>query len=189
MKNRDWIALAAGAVLLLAASFCAGRLTAPRQPMEARPKSILHAHFSPKGGCEAEAVRVIGEAKKHIYVQAYAFTSQPIAQALVDAHKRGVKVEVCADEAFSHHSRSLTGFLADHGVGVWLDGQHPIAHSKTIVVDGHTVITGSFNFTESAEARNLENMWTIEDRDAAAKLEQNFSEHQGHSVRQLVVKQ
>ena len=42
--------------------------------------------FSPKGGCTNAIVRQINAAKTSILVQAYSFTSTPIAKALVEAH-------------------------------------------------------------------------------------------------------
>ena len=49
--------------------------------------------FSPKGGCTEAIIKEIDRAKTEILVQAYLFTSAPIAKALVNAHKRGVKVQ------------------------------------------------------------------------------------------------
>jgi len=54
----------------------------------------LHSYFSPKGGCTQAVVDVLNSAKKSVRVQAYSFTSAPIARALVDAKKRGIDVQV-----------------------------------------------------------------------------------------------
>ena len=55
--------------------------------------------FSPKGGCTEAIVSQIDKAKTEILVQAYSFTSAPIAKALLNAHKRGIKVEVILDKS------------------------------------------------------------------------------------------
>lgn len=47
--------------------------------------------FSPKGGCTEAIISEIDQANTEILVQAYSFTSAPIAKALVAAHKRGAK--------------------------------------------------------------------------------------------------
>jgi len=57
----------------------------------------LEVAFSPHGGCTALVVKVINSTKHSIRVLAYSFTSAPIAKALVDAHKRGVDVQVVVD--------------------------------------------------------------------------------------------
>ncbi len=61
--------------------------------------ATIQAYFSPNGGCTEAVVEALGQAKSTVKVQAYSFTSVPIATALVDAHKRGVQVEVLLDKS------------------------------------------------------------------------------------------
>jgi phosphatidylserine/phosphatidylglycerophosphate/cardiolipin synthase-like enzyme len=68
----------------------------------------IEAFFSPRGGATEAVVRELGNAKQKIHVQAYSFTSAPIAKALVDAHKRGVKVTVVLDRRSTGSSRITT---------------------------------------------------------------------------------
>lgn len=56
-------------------------------------------YFSPNGGGTQAIINEIASAKVQILVQAYSFTSAPIAKTLVDAHKRGVKVEALLDKS------------------------------------------------------------------------------------------
>jgi hypothetical protein len=44
-------------------------------------------YFSPKGGCTEAIVKNLDQAERYVLVQAYSFTSKPIAEALVNAHK------------------------------------------------------------------------------------------------------
>jgi phosphatidylserine/phosphatidylglycerophosphate/cardiolipin synthase-like enzyme len=90
-------------------------------------------------------------------VQAYSFTSAPIAKALLNAHKRGVKVEVILDRSQKTQKYSSATFLYNVGIPVKIDAQHTIAHNKVMIIDGETVITGSFNFTKPADENNAEN--------------------------------
>jgi phosphatidylserine/phosphatidylglycerophosphate/cardiolipin synthase-like enzyme len=55
--------------------------------------------FTPGGHCTDAIVQALGHAKRTILVQAYSFTSAPIAKALLDAHKRGVQVQVILDKS------------------------------------------------------------------------------------------
>ena len=71
--------------------------------------------------------------------------------------------------------------LAAAGIPVKIDAVHRIAHNKVMVIDGETVITGSFNFTEAAELRNAENVFIVWDRAAAEKYLENWRVHEGHS--------
>ena len=77
------------------------------------------------------------------------------------AHKRGIKVEVILDRSQRTQKYSSAAFLYNVGIPVKIDAQHAIAHNKVMVIDGETVITGSFNFTKAAEERNAENLLII----------------------------
>ena len=135
-------------------------------------------YFSPKGGCTEAIVQELNKAQKSILVQAYSFTSDPIAEGLIDAHQRGVKVEVLMGKRESDRESSQAGVLAENGVPVKIDNH--VVHSKVMVIDEEIVITGSFNFTPRAE-RNLENLLIIRDKVLAGKYIKNFRDHEEHS--------
>jgi phosphatidylserine/phosphatidylglycerophosphate/cardiolipin synthase-like enzyme len=124
-------------------------------------------YFSPNGGCTDAVVATIGHARKSIRVLAYSFTSAPIAGALKAAHDRGVDVRVILDKSQRTERYSGMTFLIHAGIPTWIDTVHAIAHNKVMVIDGETVITGSFNFTKAAEAKNAENLLVIQDRELA----------------------
>ncbi len=128
----------------------------------------VEVHFSPHGGCTAAIVDNLTNAKSEILVQAYSFTSAPIAKALVDAHKRGVKVEVILDKSQRTEKYTSATFLANMRIPVYIDAKHAIAHNKIIIIDRETVITGSFNFTKNAEEKNAENLIIIKSKELAS---------------------
>jgi phosphatidylserine/phosphatidylglycerophosphate/cardiolipin synthase-like enzyme len=137
--------------------------------------------FTPGGNCTDAIVQVLGHAKHTILVQAYSFTSAPIAKALLDAHKRGVQVQVILDKSQRGEKYSSADFLANQGVPTMIDANHAISHNKVIVIDGETVITGSFNFTKAAQEKNAENLLIIRDPALAAQYIQNWGAHRQHS--------
>ncbi len=137
--------------------------------------------FSPGGHCTSRLVDVLAQARSSIFVQAYSFTSTPIATALVAAHRRGVRVEVLLDKSQPTQRDSLGWFLLDAGVPVAIDAEHSIAHNKVMVIDGTIVVTGSFNFTRSAEVRNAENLLIVHDPALAARYYRNWQEHAAHA--------
>jgi phosphatidylserine/phosphatidylglycerophosphate/cardiolipin synthase-like enzyme len=115
-------------------------------------------------------------------MQAYSFTSAPIAKALVEAHKRGVKVLAVLDTSNETGKYSAATFLHNAGIQPLIDDQHAIAHSKVMVIDSMTLITGSFNFTKAAEEKNTENMLVITDvPDLVTAYEANIHMHASHS--------
>ena len=73
-------------------------------------------YFSPHGGCTEAIIKELNKAKNTILVQAYSFTSAPIAKALLDVHKRGVKVEVILDKSQRTQKYSSATFLFNAGI-------------------------------------------------------------------------
>ena len=142
----------------------------------------LHSYFSPDGGCTRAVVESLYSAKKSVLVQAYSFTSTPIARALVDAKRRGVDVKVILDTSQRTERYTSATFLANEGVPTYIDPIHKIAHNKVMMIDGVTVITGSFNFTKAAETGNAENLLVINNcSELAARYAKNWQVHLGHS--------
>jgi phosphatidylserine/phosphatidylglycerophosphate/cardiolipin synthase-like enzyme len=138
-------------------------------------------YFSPDGGCTEAIVNEIRHAKSEIYVQAYSFTSVPIAKALVDAHKRGIKVEVILDKSQKKERYTSATFLANAGIPTYIDSIHAIAHNKIMVIDKEIVITGSFNFTKAAEEKNAENLLILKSKELASQYLMNWTKHKNHS--------
>lgn len=137
--------------------------------------------FNPGGRCADAVIEEINNAKTEILVQAYDFTSVPIAEALVEAHKRGVFVQVIIDERKSKNRGSQSTFLANQKIPTFTDGAHSIAHNKVMLLDGRTLITGSFNFTKAAEGKNAENLLIIKSGELARLYIDNWNDHRQHS--------
>jgi phosphatidylserine/phosphatidylglycerophosphate/cardiolipin synthase-like enzyme len=141
----------------------------------------IEVYFSPKGGCTEAVVTELTNAKKTVFVQAYSFTSVPIAKALVEAHKRGVDVRVILDKTQRSEKYSSADFVAHAGIPTFIDAKHAIAHNEIIVIDGETVLTGSFNFTKAAEEKNAENLLVVRDKVIAERYTSNWDGHVEHS--------
>jgi phosphatidylserine/phosphatidylglycerophosphate/cardiolipin synthase-like enzyme len=150
-------------------------------PQEKLVTCNWEVYFSPHGGCTDAIIKELNKAKNTILVQAYSFTSAPIAKALLNAHKRGVKVEVVLDKSQRTEKYSSATFLFNNGIPVKIDAKHAIAHNKVMIIDGGTVITGSFNFTKAAEERNAENLLIIHDKKMASFYTKNWQDHAKHS--------
>jgi phosphatidylserine/phosphatidylglycerophosphate/cardiolipin synthase-like enzyme len=143
----------------------------------------VSVYFSPKGGAQEAIIREIDAARDSIKIQAYSYTSAPISVALVRAHKRGVRIKVILDK--SNQTAQYTGatFLANAGIPVLIDSRHAIAHSKIMLIDGATILTGSFNFTKAAEEKNAENLLALKEcPQLVTAYARNFSAHEDHST-------
>jgi phosphatidylserine/phosphatidylglycerophosphate/cardiolipin synthase-like enzyme len=175
---KKYIPLALFLVFLATAALINGSLRRHRMPDKLPP---IDVYFSPKGGCTDAIVEEINAAKKTILVQAYSFTSKEIAEALVAAHNRGVKVSAILDSDQETDSYSRADFLLHSGVPTLSDDEHSIAHNKVMVIDDATVITGSFNFTKQAEISNAENLLIIRSPELAKAYADNWQAHAAHS--------
>jgi phosphatidylserine/phosphatidylglycerophosphate/cardiolipin synthase-like enzyme len=142
---------------------------------------VLYVGFTPPAGVSHQLVSHIDQARSEVLVQAYGFTHNAIAQALVRAHQRGVKVHVILDEKSDSTNRYVISLLRTAGVPLFSDGAHAIAHNKVMVMDGQVVVTGSFNFTNSAETRNAENLLILRSPQLAQSYRQNWLQHQQHA--------
>ncbi len=92
--------------------------------------------FTPGGDCTNDSVKTINEAHKNILVQAYQFTSPPIAKAIVDAKRRGVDVKIILDKSQYNAKKYSSALFFEHeDIPVWIDYKVNIAHNKVMVID------------------------------------------------------
>lgn len=134
---------------------------AAREPIPAA--GSVELAFTPWDDAEGAIQHALREARHAVYVQAYLFTSRSLARALIEARQRGIAVEVLADsEMAKKGENSQIPQLAAAGIPVWLEVRYAAAHNKIMLIDPgeatSTVITGSYNYTFSAQARNAENL-------------------------------
>jgi phosphatidylserine/phosphatidylglycerophosphate/cardiolipin synthase-like enzyme len=151
-------------------------------PRGTLPEGGWEVCFTPGGDCTGLIVAALGHARQRVLVQAYAFTSAPIARALVEAHRRGVEVRVILDRSQLGERYGSGTFLSHAGIPVLVDDPPGIAHSKVMVIDGEEVITGSFNFTRAAQERNAENLLLLRDPRLATAYAANWERRRAVSV-------
>lgn len=152
-------------------------------PPVVQAQGTLQAAFTPGDDIEALVVDAIEGARRQVLVQAYLLTSKKIAFSLVAAHRHGVDVRVLVDsDQLERTESSAAPALAAEGIPVWLETKYQNAHNKVIVIDpdgpNATVITGSFNFTWTAQHKNAENVLIARKNPAlAARYAQNWERH------------
>lgn len=151
-------------IVLFASVFCL-----PLSYAADLPKPSYEVAFSPKQGATALVTKAVGEAKHSIKLAAYSFTSKPIAEALIAAHKRGIKVEAVLDKSNLTGKYSSATFLHNMGVPTRINSEYSIMHNKFMIIDGTNVQLGSFNYSKAAEERNAENVLYIRNNPRLAK--------------------
>jgi phosphatidylserine/phosphatidylglycerophosphate/cardiolipin synthase-like enzyme len=157
-----------------------GLLLAGCMPQASIPQGV-QVYFSPNGGATDAVVNALDHATNSVLVQAYNFTSAPIAKALVDAHRRGVNVQVILDRSQRTDKYSEADFLKHSGISTFIDARHTVAHNKIMILDSYLVLTGSFNFTRAAEEHNAENLLLINDPVLARQYIENWHAHEQHA--------
>lgn len=143
-----------------------------------KPGEKVEVYFSPFGGIQDLIISKIDSAQSKIDVAMYAFTNEELAFALVRANNRGVETRVILDGKFIENEFSKDEFLHDRGIKLKVDVDHIPGteidygrmHHKFAIIDDKVVITGSYNWTSSAEKNNYENLLIFPDSRALVRI-------------------
>jgi len=147
--------------------------------------SLVETYFSPDDGTGTRIVELIQNAKDSVYFLVYSFTSDSIAEAMLERAAEGIRVAGVFEEG-QYYANIGTEFdrLVDAGLDVRLDGNSRNMHHKIIIIDEAIVILGSYNFSRNAEEHNDENTLIIYNADIAsqylAEFNRVFSKAQGN---------
>lgn len=136
--------------------------------------ATVETRFAPDDPITDAIVERLAGARDRIDMMAFAFTSDPIGDALLAARDRGVAVRAVMESRNAKGTGSEFERLRGDGIDIHADGNCYIMHHKVIVIDGRTVITGSFNFTRGAQEQNDENVLIIDDPVLAARYLEEF---------------
>jgi phosphatidylserine/phosphatidylglycerophosphate/cardiolipin synthase-like enzyme len=130
--------------------------------------------FSPRGLCDQVLVSWINVSEKTLDAAIYGLTDVTIAQALIEAHARGVTVRVVHDKTQAAGRRDVSELLIEAGIPVHIQrgSRGGILHDKFLIIDGKYVVTGSFNWTNNAVMKNDENFVVLDDQ--AANFQPEF---------------
>lgn len=125
--------------------------------------SRVTALFSPADGVANDVLGAVRAAKSSIHFMAFSYTAKPIAEAMIARSEAGILVRGVVETQNATGSGAAFGSLRASGIDVLLDGNCYILHHKAIIIDERIVITGSYNFTNSAERDNDENLVIVDD--------------------------
>jgi len=170
-----------GLFLALVAWSGADFLFADRPPERVvfEPTGTVHAIFTLPhtqnasdpwhGRPDRRLAAAIDAAERRVDIAAYAFDLELVAEALLRAHQRGVRIRLVTDSDYEE----LRGIaiVREGGIPVVTDRQSSLMHNKFIVIDDQTVWTGSWNLTDNGTLRNNNNIVIAESK----KLAENFT--------------
>ncbi len=139
--------------------------------------TMIETYFSPDDGVAAHIYDLLEGAQQSIYFMAYSFTSDDLSYIVRDRSANGVKVAGVMDysQIRSNGEYSEYDVFVQSGLDVLIDGnEEGLLHHKVVIIDEEIVITGSYNFSSSAEERNDENILVIYNSDIAHEFLKEF---------------
>ena len=137
--------------------------------------TLIEVMFSPDDGVSRSLVELLAGAEESIRFLAFSFTSDDLADVLLERASAGVQVSGVMDESqvASNTGGEYERFRSS-GLEVYLDGNEDKMHHKVFIIDDKIVVTGSYNFSTSAETRNDENILVLFNRDIARVYVEEF---------------
>lgn len=132
--------------------------------------------FAPEDGVQKAIIEAVEKAEATIDFMAFSFTSKEIAEAMAKRAKAGVAIRGVFEKRGAGSKYARDDFLAERGATIYLDDNAYTMHHKTIIIDEAVVVTGSYNFSASAEKQNDENVLIIHSDELAQKYTREFEE-------------
>jgi len=131
-------------------------------------------YFSLYDNPQKEIIKNINQAEAFINIAMYIFTDREIALPLAKAHERGVKVRLYLDKDQVEYQYSQSRFLVQKGIKTRVSLNKYIMHNKFAIIDNRILLTGSYNWTFSANNRNDENLMVIDDPEIITRYQNQF---------------
>ena len=132
------------------------------------------AYFSPGPDCRIAIEQAMETALDELLICVFTISDDRLSDAIMSAHRNGLTVRVISDNDKMYDRGSDVGRLSRAGVDVRIDLSPEHMHHKFMVIDGRTVMTGSYNWTRSAETRNEENLISVDDPQLAIRFTEEF---------------
>ncbi len=144
--------------------------------------TLIQTYFSPDDGVSDVIVDLINNAQESIFFMAFSFTSDPISEAVQARAEEGVLVAgVMDDSQIRSNQGGEFDVLAQAGLDIRKDGIEGLMHHKVFIIDEQILITGSYNFSKSAEVRNDENIIVVYNSDIAKEFLKEFARVQAQA--------
>lgn len=131
-------------------------------------------YFSLYDNPQKEIIKNINQAEAFINIAMYIFTDREIALPLAKARERGVKVRLYLDKEQVDYKYSQSRFLVQKGIKTRISSNNYIMHNKFAIIDNRLLLTGSYNWTFSANNRNDENLMVMDDPEIIEIFQNQF---------------
>lgn len=132
-------------------------------------------YFSLYDDPEAIIIENIDAAEEFINIAMYTFTDVEIAQAILEARDRGIDIKIYLDRSQVKAKYSRSRYFVKNGIEVRISSNNYIMHHKFAIIDGEILLTGSYNWTESANIRNNENLLVMDNQHIIERYHTQFN--------------
>jgi phosphatidylserine/phosphatidylglycerophosphate/cardiolipin synthase-like enzyme len=143
-------------------------------PEDSRQKLQSEAFFSSEDSCAHKIITIISRMRRTIDICVFTITDDRIAKAILDAHKRKVKIRIVTDDEKARDLGSDIQRLSAAGIEIRMDASLHHMHHKYALFDGTYLLTGSYNWTRSADTKNKENFIVTNDPELFAEFQNHF---------------
>ena len=134
----------------------------------------IESYFAPEDQVAGHLMNTVSQAQESIHFLAFSFTDSELAQLLIERAEAGLSVSGVVEKRGAESEYSQFGALRRAGIDVLVDGNPYIMHHKVLIIDEAIVVTGSFNFSQSANEANDENVLIIHNPDVARLYLEEF---------------
>jgi phosphatidylserine/phosphatidylglycerophosphate/cardiolipin synthase-like enzyme len=134
-------------------------------------------YFSPVDNVMDKLVMLVNGAQKSVRFMIFTYTDQDLANAMIARYTAGLDVAGVIENRGASQGALVP--LACAKVPVKVDGNKYTMHHKVIIIDSSIVVTGSFNFTKSADTSNDDNVLVIYDPSVAQQYLDEFNRVNG----------
>ena len=146
----------------------------PGQPQQQGGVWFAHAYFFPSEESFRQVRTVITSAQRTLDICVYSITDNDLANAIIDAHRRGVRVRIISDDDQAKNKGSDTLRMRDMGIPLVFDNAPSFMHNKYAIADHAVIVTGSYNWTKGARQQNQENVVISNSPELVQSFSSNF---------------
>ena len=136
--------------------------------------SMSRVYFSPGDECKNAILYQMKQATKSIEICVFTISDNDISQQIIVSSKKGIQVKIITDDDKINDIGSDIKEMSDTGIPIRVDGTRSLMHNKFCIVDQQTIITGSYNWTNSAADRNYENILVNNDFSVVKSYQHEF---------------
>jgi len=128
-------------------------------------------------GIDVPLVDAIGQIQNTLDIAAFEMNNPLIVAAIMDAHERGVTVQMVTDDEHGLEDKDgIVQGMKDAGIAVVDDSRSALMHNKFMIMDSAAVWTGSWNYTINGTYRNNNNALVMQNAQAVAAYQAEFDE-------------